>query len=83
MDGLGRTVATTGYLAPTKSLILPARNYLVQGRCLYSLYISTSWESVVMVGLELEDPLGCYQMIICLLSIIIRVLVASPASEGK
>ena len=34
-------------------------------------------------GLEQEDPLGCYQMIICLLSIIIRVLVARTGQAGQ
>ena len=82
MDGLGRTVARLATSTCLKTnLILP---FLQAG-------IITEEDDFIYLdllgircngGLEQEAPLGCYQMIICLLSIIIRVLVATLASQS-
>ena len=81
MDGLGRTVARLDTTCLKTNLILP---FLQAG-------IITEEDDFIYLdllgircngGLEQEAPLGCYQMIICLLSIIIRVLVATLASQS-
>ena len=77
MDGLGRTVATSSHYLAANKLDPSSKQelYSKEDDFIYLDLLGIRCNG----GLEQEAPLGCYQMIICLLSIIIRVLVTTLA----